>query len=157
MTPPKKLNDVNLNAAFLKKKWRITIQCPLAGIEQLCSALGRELPLKQGSYDHCLYIRSQGRQQFRALEGSHAGNEKTIQSTDSGEITFTIPMNNDLLEKTFKLLFQYGVHEDPTVHIEEIYSSESKYLDDKNNPNRYWNRSDASEIHGHSLPKDLDK
>jgi hypothetical protein len=142
------LDDVDLVAARLQREWRITIQCPLGGTDLLIEAFGREFPLQQGAYDHCMYIRKNGGQTFRALEGSHAGNEGTMQNTACNEIVFTIPAEINLLRKAFGVLFEFGIQEDPTVHIEEIRSSQSYYLDDTDNPNRYWNRDDADEIHG---------
>ena len=144
------LNEVDLGPAFLQLEWRITIQCPTAGVEVLTNALGRELSLQQGAYDNCLYVRRNGYQQFRALEGSHAGDEGTIQTTDSSEIIFTIAADPGILKLAFDVIFTYGVQEEPTVSVEEVWGSRSKYLDDKDNPNRYWNRPDADEIHGSS-------
>ncbi|EPJ55465.1 MAG: hypothetical protein OFPI_03620 [Osedax symbiont Rs2] len=115
--------------------------------------LGAGLALNQGAYDNCLYIRSYGKQTFRALEGSHAGDEGTIQTTDCCEIVLSIPANLDVLQDTLRIIFKYGVQEDPTVQIDEMWSSTSYYLDDKENPNRYWNRSDSKEIHGESSPE----
>ncbi len=144
------LSEVDLGAAFLQLEWRISIQCPTAGVEGLIKALGRELPLQQGSYDNCLYVRQNGYQQFRALEGSHAGDEGTVQTTKASEIVFSIAPDPEILKLAFDVIFTYGVQEEPTVSVEEIWGSRSKYLDDKDNPNRYWNREDADEIHGSS-------
>jgi len=152
MNTDNELDKVDLAVASLDKEWRVTVQCPVGGVAVLLSALGRQLPLMQGSYDNCLYVRPAGYQTFRALEGSHAGNEDTIQTTKSDEIVFTIPPDLSLLRKAFDVIFTFGVQEDPTIHIEQIWGSRSKYLDDKNNPNRYWNRPDADEIHGSSSP-----
>ncbi len=144
------LNEVDLGSAFLQLEWRITIQCPTAGVERLAKALGSDLPLQQGAYDNCLYVRQNAYQQFRALEGSHAGDEGTIQTTKASEIVFTIAADPEILKLAFDVIFTYGVQEEPTVSVEEIWGSRSKYLDDKDNPNRYWNRPDADEIHGSS-------
>ncbi len=144
------LDEVDLGPALLQLEWRITIQCPTAGVEVLTEALGRDLPLRQGPYDNCLYVRRNGYQQFRALEGSYAGDEGTIQTTESSEIIFTIAADPEILKLAFNVIFTCGVQEDPTVSVEEIWGSRSKYLDDKDNPNRYWNRPDADEIHGSS-------
>lgn len=144
------LDELDLGPTFLQHEWRITIQCPTAGIEVLKKALGRDLPLQQGAYDNCLYVRNNGYQQFRALEGSHAGDEGTIQTTESSEIIFTITADPEILKLAFDVIFTYGVQEEPTVSVEEVWGSHSKYLDDKDNPNRYWNRPDADEIHGSS-------
>ncbi len=144
------LSEVDLGSALLQLEWCITIQCPTAGVEGLTKALGRDLPLQQGAYDNCLYVRQNGYQQFRALEGSHAGDEGTIQTTKASEIVFTIAADPEILKLAFDVIFTYGVQEEPTVSVEEIWGSRSKYLDDKDNPNRYWNRPDADEIHGSS-------
>ncbi|MFT5113203.1 MAG: hypothetical protein ACI8P9_002531 [Parasphingorhabdus sp.] len=82
------------------------------------------------------------------MAGSHAGDEGTVQTTNSSEIVLTISPDIVLLRTAFKLIFEYSVQEEPTVHVDEIWSSHSKYLDDKDNPNRYWNRPDAEEIYG---------
>jgi len=144
------LNELDLGSALLQLEWRITIQCPTAGVAALTKALGRDLSLKQGAYDNCLYVRENGYQQFRALEGSHAGDEGTIQTTKASEIIFSIAVDSELLKKAFDVIFTHGVQEEPTVSVEEVWGSRSKYLDDKDNPNRYWNRPDADEIHGSS-------
>ena len=94
MTTTHELDDLDLVSAILKKEWRITIQC-----------------------DHCMYIRKDGEQRFRALEGSHAGNEGTIQNTACNEIVFTIPTKIETLEKVYEVLFRYGVQEDPDLHV----------------------------------------
>ena len=152
MDRPDELDGVDLAVASLEREWRVTIQCPTGGVAVLLDTLGSHLPLRQGAYGNCLYVRQNGYQRFRALEGSHAGNEGTIQTTEADEIVFTIPSDLSLLRKAFEVIFKFGVQEDPTVHIEQIWGSRSKYLDDKDNPNRYWNRPDADEIHGSSSP-----
>ena len=152
MNTPDELDGVDLAVASLEREWRVTIQCPTGGVTVLLDTLGSQLPLRQGAYDSCLYVRQNGFQRFRALEGSHAGNEGTIQTTEADEIVFTIPSDLSVLRKAFEVIFKYGVQEDPTVHIEQVWGSRSNYLDDKDNPNRYWNRPDADEIHGSSSP-----
>lgn len=142
------LGNLDLESTVLEAELRVTIQCPSGGVPVLLEELGNHLPLVQGSYDNCMYVRETGYQRFRALDGAHAGDEGTIQTTKAQEIVFTIPEDKVLLKKAFSVIFEYGVNEDPTVHVEKIWGSRSKYLDDKNNPNRYWNRSDAEELHG---------
>ena len=144
------LDEMDFGPARLEREWRLTVQCPNPGVETLKKALGRQLRLGQGAYDNCLYVRRNGYQQFRALAGSHAGDEGTIQTTEASEIVFTIPADREVLEKAFAVIFAFGVQEEPTVSVDEIWGSRSKYVDDKDNPNRYWNRPDADEIHGSS-------
>ena len=145
-----KLDDVNMGSAYLELEWQITIQTPHGGLDNLLIAIGRDLPLKQGAYDNCLYVRKAGSQRFRALAGSHAGAEGTIQTTDAAEVVFSIPTDEALLQQVFAVVFANHVNEEPTIRVQELWGCRSKYLDDKDNPNRYWNRPDAKQIHGKS-------
>ena len=53
--------------------------------------------------------------------------------------------------KAFAVIFARHVNEEPTVRVTEAWGSRSKFLDDKDNPYRYWNRPDAGEVHGRAV------
>lgn len=142
------LDDLDLKPARLEREWLISIQTPVAGVDSVLAALGGQIKLIQGLYDNCAFVAATGQQRFRAREGSHAGAEDTIQSTSVAEICVSIPTDLDMLNKVFEVVFDVHVQEDPTIRVQELWGSRSKYLDDKDNPNRYWNRSDGDEIHG---------
>ena len=146
------LDGFDMTPARLEREWQVRIQTPLPGVAAVVEALSREIPLRQGAYDKCLYVTGAGQQQFEALAGSHAGAEGTVQATAATEITFSIPPDRALLERVFATVFAVHVNEEPTIHVQELWGCRSKYLDDKDNPNRYWNRSDAAEIHGQGAP-----
>ena len=148
MTTKHLLNGFDMAPATLEREWVITIDTPTGGVEPVLTALGKELPLVQGPYDNCMFVRESGYQRFRALAGSHAGAEGTIQKTAAQQIVFSLPCDPDLLRKAFDVIFSAHVNEEPTIRVEEVWGSRSKLLDDKDNPNRYWNRPDAAELHG---------
>lgn len=145
------LVGLDLRATRLEAEWVVIIDTPTAGVEQLTRALGEQIPLIQGPYDNCLYVREAGYQQFRALEGSHAGAERTLQRTPASQIEFSIPTDVDLLRKVFDTTFEAHVNEEPTVRVFPAVGSRSKLLDDSDNPNRYWNRPDSDQIHGEAI------
>ncbi len=145
------LDDFDMTPASLAREWLVTIDTPAAGVEPVLEALGRALPLVQGPYDNCTYVRENGYQRFRALEGSHAGAEGTIQKTRAAQIVFSIPPDRALLGKAFEVIFAVHVNEEPTIRVEEVWGSRSKLLDDNDNPNRYWNRPDAASLHGDAV------
>ena len=148
------LHGLDTGPAILEREWVITIDTPTAGVEQLTAALGKRIPLLQGPYDNCLYVRESGYQQFRALEGSHAGAEGTVQRTPASQVEFAIPPDQELLQQVFEVVFGAHVNEEPTIRVSEALGSRSKLLDDADNPNRYWNRTDADEIHGEAIDTD---
>ena len=151
MTGRHELDDFDMTPAWLEREWVVTIDTPTPGVVPVLEALGRELPLVQGPYDNCTYVRSNGYQRFRALEGSHAGAEGTVQQTPASQIVFSIPPDQALLRKAFDVIFTVHVNEEPTIRVEEVWGCRSKLLDDKDNPNRYWNRADADQLHGEAV------
>lgn len=142
------LDGFDMPPATLEREWVIAVDTPTGGVQQVLEALGRELPLVQGPYDNVLFVRENCRQRFRALEGSHAGAEGTTQETLAQQIVFSLPPDPTLLQKAFDVIFAVHVNEEPTIRVSEEWGSRSKLLDDKDNPNRYWNRSDAADLHG---------
>ena len=145
------LDDFDMKPTVLEREWVVTIDTPNGGVDTVLEALGRELPLTQGPYDNCMYVREGGYQRFRALAGSHAGDEGTIQQTPACQIVFSLPPDRALLARAFEVIFAAHVNEEPTIRVTEEWGSRSKLLDDKDNPNRYWNRTDAKEMHGKSI------
>lgn len=145
------LDGFDMTPAVLEREWVVTIDTPVGGVEAVVAALGNELPLTQGPYDNCMFVREAGYQRFRALEGSHAGAEGTIQKTAAQQIVISLSCDPELLRKAFAVIFASHVNEEPTIRVEEVWGSRSKLLDDKDNPNRYWNRPDAEQLHGGSV------
>ena len=94
------LDGFDMAPAWLEREWMVTVDTPTGGLGPLVEALGRELPLRQGPYDNCLYVREAGTQRFRALEGAHAGAEGTVQETPACQVVFSLPPDPDLLDNT---------------------------------------------------------
>lgn len=148
MTNNFSLHGLDMTPATLESEWVVTIDTPTGGVDQVTAALGEHIPLVQGPYDNCLFVRETGYQQFRALEGSHAGEEGTVQRTVASQIEFSIPPDSQLLRRVFDAVFAAHVNEEPTIRVHESFGSRSKLVDDRDNPNRYWNRPDSGELHG---------
>ncbi len=145
------LDNYGARSAYLTREWLIAIQTPVDGVKPLVNALSARIPLVQGHYDQCLYVTGPGQQRFHALEGSHAGLENGAQSTAAVEVTFSIPQDTELLDRVFETVFEVHCNEDPTIRIMETWGSRSDYLNDCDNPNRYWNRPEAQAIHGRAV------
>ena len=145
------LDEWEMAAATLTREWVVTVDTPSGGVEPVLVALGQQLPLVQGPYDNCLYVQENGHQRFRALMGSHAGAEGTIQQTSACQIIFALPPDRSLLSMAFDVIFSAHCNEEPTIRVAEVWGSRSKFIDDKDNPNRYWNRADADALHGSSI------
>ena len=51
------------------------------------------------------------------------------------------------LNHAIETIVRAHVHEEPTISMTQSWSYLSGTLKDEDNPNRYWNRSDAKELH----------
>lgn len=145
------LDGLDMQPATLRREWVVTIDTPTKGVSGVLKALEENLSIVQGPYDCCAFVQANGYQRFRALEGSHAGAEGTVQETPASQIVFSIPPDKTLLSRAFEVIFNAHVNEEPTIRVAEVWGSRSKLIDDKDNPNRYWNRPDADAIHGKSV------
>lgn len=145
------LDELEMKPAALMREWVVTIDIPTNGVSAVLNALEKNLSIVQGPYDCCSFVRQNGYQRFRALEGSHAGAEGTVQETPASQIVFSIPPDITLLSRAFEVIFNAHVNEEPTIRVAEVWGSRSKLIDDKDNPNRYWNRADADVIHGKTV------
>ena len=132
----------------LVRKWQISVQTPEVSLNELVSAIQENLELVQGAYSHCMFIRKSGTVRFRNLAGAHGGSEEVVREVPSAEIVLAIPYDTESLERAIRCITWYHVHEEPTISVIETWGFLSGTKCNPDNPNRYWNREDGSEIHG---------
>ncbi|WOV90225.1 MAG: hypothetical protein R1F54_06625 [Candidatus Zeuxoniibacter abyssi] len=146
--PILELNSVKTDKYFLQSEWVVNIQIPSKVANDFAKILGDEVPLMQGNYSHCMYIRDNGRCRFKGNKRAHGGAEETVQEVELSEIIISIPQEHEILEKILRVINQYHVHEEPTVRVSNAFGFRTLCNSDTKNPNKYWNCSDSKEIHG---------
>ena len=55
------------------------------------------------------------------------------------ELSFQLADEQDLLARIVEAIFQTHSYQEPLIVVREVLASRSKGLDDKGNPNRWWN------------------
>ncbi len=53
---------------------------------------------------------------------------------------FHVPPDQELIERVVEAIFQAHVYEEPMITVRSVVLSQSRGLNDKANPNRWWNR-----------------
>jgi len=98
-------------------------------------------PLAQGEkYDSNAYQSASGIERYRPLEGAAAGPEKDVRKRPGVvEVNFEIADDQELLENVIETIFQVHSYQEPVIRVQEILTSRSKGLDDRDNPYRWWN------------------
>ena len=118
----------------------VTVQMPAEDVDRIMEQVVKAAPLTMGKYDSNAYQSATGTERYRPLEGSAAGPENEVRKRPGVvEVSFELEEDQALLERVVELIFQVHSYQEPVIRVESILSSPSKGLDDKNNPNRWWN------------------
>ncbi len=118
----------------------ITVQMPAEDVDRIMEHVVKAAPLTMGKYDNNAYQSAAGMERYRPLEGAAAGPESEVRKRPGVvEVSFELEEDQALLERVVELIFQLHSYQEPVIRVESILGSRSKGLDDKDNPNRWWN------------------
>jgi hypothetical protein len=118
----------------------VTVQMPAEDVDRIMEHVVKAAPLTMGKYDSNAYQSAAGIERYRPLEGAAAGPENEVRKRPGVvEVSFELEEDQALLERVVELIFQVHSYQEPVIRVESILGSRSKGLDDKNNPNRWWN------------------
>ena len=119
----------------------VTVQMPTEDVDRIMEQVVKAAPLTMGKYDSNAYQSAAGIERYRPLEGAAAGAEDEVRKRPGVvEVSFELEEDQALLERVVELIFQVHSHQEPVIRVESILGSRSKGLDDKDNPNRWWNK-----------------
>lgn len=118
----------------------VTFQAPGEDVDRIMEAVTSITPLPMGKYDSNAYQSASGIERYRPLEGAAAGAERDLRRRPGTvEISFELPDDGELAAQVVEAIFQAHSYEEPVIRIQRILASRSKGLDDRANPNRWWN------------------
>jgi len=118
----------------------VTFQAPAADVDRIMEAVVAITPLRMGKYDRNAYQSADGIERYRPLEGAAAGPETELRTRPGTvEISFELPDDQALVARVVEAIFQAHSYQEPVIRVQPILASRSKGLDDRANPNRWWN------------------
>ena len=118
----------------------VTVQAPLEDVDRIMEHVVKVAPLAMGKYDSNAYQSGAGIERYRPLEGAAAGAENELRKRPGiVELSFELDDDQALLEQVIELIFQVHSYQEPVIRVASVLTSRSKGLDDKDNPNRWWN------------------
>jgi hypothetical protein len=130
-------------SARMEKVLLVTVGAPQEDIERILQHVCRIVPLAQGpSYDSNSYESATGFERYRPLAGAVAGTETAVRKRPGiVTLTFELDDNPAVLAEVVETIFQVHSYQEPVIRITEALACRSKGLDDRDNPNRWWNTS----------------
>ncbi len=140
---PHRIFETVFNTHSLKMVpyWRIRFMAPEQEIDNLFNAIIEVAPLIYGKTDRNAILSAPTVEYYRPMEGTPTGAEEdTRKRPGICEMAIMIPPDEDLLREILEILYYRHSYYEPPISVEPILRSETKGLDDKDNPNRWWNR-----------------
>ena len=128
-------------ALNLHPMWQIMFQAPIEDIDRIFDQITRSTPLKMGKTDSNGFRSASGQEYYRPLEGAPTGAEDEIRKRPKvDEMTFYIPKDDKILNDILEAIYEVHSYYEPLIVVREVLRSETKGLDDSNNPHRWWNK-----------------
>jgi hypothetical protein len=121
--------------------WRVRFLAPEDEVDRLFDEIIKIAPLVYGKTDRNAIRAAPCHEYYRPLEGTPTGaEEETRKRPGIVEMSFSIPTEQALLEQIINVIYQYHSYYEPPISVEPILRSETRGLDDTDNPNRWWNK-----------------
>lgn len=121
--------------------WRIRFLAPEAEIDQLFDEIIKVAPLVYGKTDRNAIRAAPCYEYYRPMEGTPTGaEEETRKRPGIVEMSISIPPDQAQLEKIIDVIYQFHSYYEPPISVEPMLRSETRGLDDSDNPNRWWNK-----------------
>lgn len=118
----------------------LTFQAPAEDVDRVMDAVTRVTPLLMGKYDSNSYETSTGIERYRPLDGAAAGAEINVRKRPGTvEVSFELPADRKIIDGVIEAIFQSHSYQEPVIRLQPVLTSRSKALDDRENPNRWWN------------------
>ncbi|MER8582465.1 hypothetical protein NKG95_27825 [Mesorhizobium sp. M1423] len=118
----------------------VTFQAPAADVDRIMEAVVAIAALRMGKYDSNAFQSADGIERYRPLEGAAASAETELRRRPGTvEVSFELPDDQKLAARVVEAIYQVHSYQEPVIRIQPLLASRSKGLDDRANPNRWWN------------------
>ena len=133
--------EIETENARVKQEYLVRVQIPSNEVKAVLKAITKVCQLKYGNYEQVAFRYNSGTQQFKPLENSKSGATELI-LVACDELSFTVPKEEYLIKQVIEAIFESHPYEEPVILIGEVISTRFKYSMTRDNPNKWWNRSD---------------
>ena len=121
--------------------WKVTFIAPTEDVDRIFEQIIKVTPLIHGKTDQNAYLLSPGHEYYRPLEGTPTGaEEETRKRPGVNQMVVVIPQDRTTLEKVIESIYAVHSYYEPVIHVEQLLRSETKGIDDSDNPHRWWNK-----------------
>lgn len=96
--------------------------------------------LEYGPYDGVAFESAAGVQFFRPKKGSKLGDTSETVAMPARVLTFTVVGDTARLARAIEAVRHAHSYEEPVIMVQKVWASRADFSEDRENPNRWWNR-----------------
>jgi hypothetical protein len=125
----------------MKPMWQVSFQAPDEDVDRVFDAVRAVAPLVMGKTDSNGYRAPGGVEYYRPREGTPTGAEDAVrQRPGVDEMRVYLPRDRAVLEAVIEAIYEVHSYYEPVIVVAEVLRSETRGLDDSDNPHRWWNK-----------------
>jgi len=133
-------NEFETPSLKLLPHWRVTFAAPTEDVDRIFEEIIKIAPLVQGKTDQNAYLMAEGFEYYRPLEGTPTGAEdETRKRPGVKQMYVVIPQQRDQLTAVIEAIYAVHSYYEPPIYVEAVLRSQTKGVDDSDNPHRWWN------------------
>lgn len=133
--------EFETRSVVMRRVHLVEVGAPPKDVEPILAAVTAVDPLAVGPrYDRVSFTTGPGEERYRPRVGAMAGAEEQVRVRPGPVVlSFEIDGGIEQLGRVVEAIFQAHSYQESTIRISEVLSARSKGLDDRANPNRWWN------------------
>lgn len=137
------INELNqhLTSVAFETCWQVWVELADRDDARVREAVVDAVGLSYGAYDGVAFESASGTQFFRPQSGSQMGDTPDTVPMPARVLTFTLPNDAEIIAKAIEAVRYAHSYQEPVIILREVLASRAKYDTDRENPNRWWNRS----------------
>lgn len=132
--------NANLTTCSFVASWLVWVELADRDDARVRQAVVDAVGLEYGPYEGVAFESGTGMQFFRPKPGSKLGTSKDTVEMPARVLTFTVAGGVETLAKAIEAVRYAHSYEEPVIVIQQVVTSRADYSEDRENPNRWWNR-----------------
>ncbi|WP_317056306.1 hypothetical protein [Roseovarius rhodophyticola] len=120
--------------------WQIAFLAPDEDVDRIFDAVADVAPLTYGATDRNGYRMMGGVEYYRPTDDAPTGSDGPRQRPGVDQMRIFIPRDMDLLNAVIEAIYDVHSYYEPPITMTEVLRSQTKGLDDSQNPHRWWNK-----------------
>ena len=120
--------------------WQVAFVAPDEDVDRIFNSVADITPLEYGKTTRNGYRMPGGVEYYRPGDEAPTGTDDARQRPGVNQMRVFIPRDSDLLSSVIEAIYEVHSYYEPPITVSEILRSQTKGLDDSNNPHRWWNK-----------------